>query len=572
MLSQQPASRSHEAMSPLSSDKEDDYALMHSTTSPMIPLTDLCTHFPDLPSFVHHPDFDHFAYCWMEFQYHMAMSQHAACRPGVKVWLVSMSAQLLNLAARYPSSPSHVVKQEDHEASTFHIKSAYQRMVHRFGALHKLLEVIDHRNTVANQSPQEIVLPIYNILLKHKLNQQIHHTPTPSPSPPPQHESFSITSSSQSSSSSSGMSTPITSLSLLSLSSPEPATTATTITTTSFRSASCMEVMPYLNDSCASSPHIHPMSLVLPPPSQFVHTPLGAATGYRPSSWSTPVTPYATDHTPAAMFWSCPTSPSYHHHRRPSLPDPSSLSLSSTSSSCTLKSIEQEEDDEAITPLLPVDYHHPTPPPPPPPIPNDEATQEDETSSEYREDEDDEDNDNDDDQDEDYCPPSSISTNNITVSPRSNKDDPSEVNKAPPPSKRIRRRRRRAFPSKKGHAMPILAFDSNTSTAKFGRRGRTATSYDQDTTHFLKSMFFNVYSRRDKLTKDQRRQVVERTGLKPRNVTYWFSNHKRRFQTELDVFRKLIVESNGRIQTYDDDVAWRREQGLPDDMGGDNDI
>lgn len=95
---------------------------------------------------------------------------------------------------------------------------------------------------------------------------------------------------------------------------------------------------------------------------------------------------------------------------------------------------------------------------------------------------------------------------------------------------------------------------------------RTATSYDAETTHYLKSVFFSIYSKRDKLTKDQRRQVQLHTGLKPRNITYWFSNHKRRFQTSLKVFKRTVGESNGKVKTYDDFLAWRREHNLPEEV------
>lgn len=95
---------------------------------------------------------------------------------------------------------------------------------------------------------------------------------------------------------------------------------------------------------------------------------------------------------------------------------------------------------------------------------------------------------------------------------------------------------------------------------------RTATSYDSKTTHYLKTVFFDIYSSRDKLTKEQRRQVQKDTGLKPRNITYWFSNHKRRFQTSLAVYKKVVKESHGKIQSYDDFLNWRRSQGLPDEV------
>ncbi|KAI7886040.1 hypothetical protein K492DRAFT_114434, partial [Lichtheimia hyalospora FSU 10163] len=95
---------------------------------------------------------------------------------------------------------------------------------------------------------------------------------------------------------------------------------------------------------------------------------------------------------------------------------------------------------------------------------------------------------------------------------------------------------------------------------------RTATSYDAETTHYLKSVFFSIYSKRDKLTKDQRRQVQLHTGLKPRNITYWFSNHKRRFQTSLKIFKRTVRESNGNVKTYDDFLEWRREHDLPEEV------
>ncbi|KAI8390349.1 hypothetical protein BD560DRAFT_6787 [Blakeslea trispora] len=106
-----------------------------------------------------------------------------------------------------------------------------------------------------------------------------------------------------------------------------------------------------------------------------------------------------------------------------------------------------------------------------------------------------------------------------------------------------------------------------SSERKYTRR--TATSYDAQTTHYLKNVFFSIYSSRDKLTKEQRRQVQKETGLKPRNITYWFSNHKRRFQASLAVFKRVVNQSDGRVKTYDDFLAWRRNHGLPEEVSED---
>ncbi|OBZ83966.1 hypothetical protein A0J61_07984 [Choanephora cucurbitarum] len=121
---------------------------------------------------------------------------------------------------------------------------------------------------------------------------------------------------------------------------------------------------------------------------------------------------------------------------------------------------------------------------------------------------------------------------------------------------------------KKRSNQPKASLTGRTRKERTERRytRRTATSYDAQTTHYLKTVFFSIYSSREKLTKEQRRQVQKETGLKPRNITYWFSNHKRRFQTSLAVFKRVVDQSGGQVKTYDDFLAWRRQHGLPEEV------
>ncbi|KAI8050118.1 hypothetical protein BDF21DRAFT_433060, partial [Thamnidium elegans] len=98
------------------------------------------------------------------------------------------------------------------------------------------------------------------------------------------------------------------------------------------------------------------------------------------------------------------------------------------------------------------------------------------------------------------------------------------------------------------------------------KKKRTTTSYDMQTSLYLKSVFFEVYSKQKKLTKEQRMQVQQRTGLPSRNITYWFSNHKRRFKDTLQVYRQAVEESHGAIENYKDFIRWRRSHALPDQV------
>ncbi|KAI9269963.1 hypothetical protein BY458DRAFT_572313 [Sporodiniella umbellata] len=93
------------------------------------------------------------------------------------------------------------------------------------------------------------------------------------------------------------------------------------------------------------------------------------------------------------------------------------------------------------------------------------------------------------------------------------------------------------------------------------RKKKKITAYNAEITTYLQSVFFDIYSKQSKLTKQQRREVQEKTGLPSRNITYWFSNHKRRFQISLNQFKKKHTDSS---LTYLDFIKWRRKQSLPD--------
>jgi hypothetical protein len=69
------------------------------------------------------------------------------------------------------------------------------------------------------------------------------------------------------------------------------------------------------------------------------------------------------------------------------------------------------------------------------------------------------------------------------------------------------------------------------------------SKYNPQTLHHLETMFFEVYSCRDKLSKSERALIQRQTGLPPRSITYWFANHKRRYQKELQKYRRSMATS-----------------------------
>ncbi|GAN10431.1 hypothetical protein MAM1_0354d09972 [Mucor ambiguus] len=110
-------------------------------------------------------------------------------------------------------------------------------------------------------------------------------------------------------------------------------------------------------------------------------------------------------------------------------------------------------------------------------------------------------------------------------------------------------------------ATPEILKSKSTKKTPMAKSKRTTTSYDAETTAYLKRAFFNYYSKQCKLTREQREAVIRETGLHSRKITYWFSNHKRRLGTELAIYRKLTREH--KIKDYDAFVQWRQDQKLP---------
>ena len=82
------------------------------------------------------------------------------------------------------------------------------------------------------------------------------------------------------------------------------------------------------------------------------------------------------------------------------------------------------------------------------------------------------------------------------------------------------------------------------------------TKYSSQTLRFLETMFYEVYSCRSKLSKQERYLIQRQTGLPPRSITYWFANHKRRYQRELLKYRRSGAKSYAEYL----DKAYSKEQ------------
>ncbi|KAI9492686.1 hypothetical protein BDB00DRAFT_826762 [Zychaea mexicana] len=80
------------------------------------------------------------------------------------------------------------------------------------------------------------------------------------------------------------------------------------------------------------------------------------------------------------------------------------------------------------------------------------------------------------------------------------------------------------------------------------RRGRQP--YADNVSYQLTVLFFESYGSRDrKPTKEERRAIINKTGISSRQLTYWLSNHKRRYETQLEEYKRLTQA--GLIDSYD---------------------
>ncbi|KAI8377401.1 uncharacterized protein BYT42DRAFT_570223 [Radiomyces spectabilis] len=139
-------------------------------------------------------------------------------------------------------------------------------------------------------------------------------------------------------------------------------------------------------------------------------------------------------------------------------------------------------------------------------------------------------------------------------------DDDDSVSASSSYSIGIKRRLRQQSPGRRGSK--ASGFSEYIKTPSPAVK-QTATSYDPATTQYLKSIFFTEYSRRPKLTKAQRQEIQKHTKLSSRKITYWFSNHKRRFQGALKVFKSLVDDTTNNVKTYEEFLQWRRDRNLP---------
>ncbi|KAI8141906.1 hypothetical protein BJV82DRAFT_670412 [Fennellomyces sp. T-0311] len=91
---------------------------------------------------------------------------------------------------------------------------------------------------------------------------------------------------------------------------------------------------------------------------------------------------------------------------------------------------------------------------------------------------------------------------------------------------------------------------------------RSKTSYDPKTSYLLNTLFFESFGNERKPTKLERRKVQHKTGISSRHLTYWLSNHKRRFRPELMAYQRL--QRSGRIKSYDEFMDYCKNCHVPE--------
>ncbi|CAO3647926.1 unnamed protein product [Mucor hiemalis] len=481
-------------------------------------LLDMLKHFPDLPSFLDSEHFPTFANIWFEFRKITALAKHPENRLSVQRWLESTALQIHYTMITIVKSNSESTDPESQPRRMF---SAFRRLKDRIEITHQVFSIIENGRVYLNQSPSEAIAPLLESAIKIRKDVDfLLNSPSSVIPVIEQNDVITLKDASQ---------VTMTELSNSVMNTYNLMPYTYNSSTTVVENVQHQQTSSHLDNNCLSMKNELSTNQSKPPIFSHIQPSL-----IHFASSSLPVTPHIDNtNNLFTQFLSLPTSPTCAQEGilvdNTCAPCNSvhDLSLSPYQTNSPLNTLSHDGDSEYE--IDPMDVE----------IQNTKIRQET------------------DDEDDDY-----VASDNL--------EDEDWKEK---PVVTRRRSRRNTFVTTT--SVVARKGEQNVVTVKELRKPsgserhytrRTATSYDAQTTHYLKSVFFDIYSTRDKLTKEQRRQVEKDTGLKPRNITYWFSNHKRRFQNSLLVFKKVVKDSNGIVKTYDDFLEWRRLRGLPEEV------
>lgn len=594
-----------------------------------VSLISMVQHFPDLPAFICHDEFPVFSEIWVEFQRNTLLARDPIHRPQVQSWLQSAALQIhytMVTIVKTTTADTPI----DVESQPRRMFSAFRRLKDRIEIMFQVFEIIEKGRVLFGQSPSAAIAPLIDAAIKIKKDVSYFSSKYSQVIPVmdsntinlkrPQEvtmtelsnrvmDTYNLMPYNKSTTTAANNLIVCSAAATMENSSLLPSAAANsgvagyfdTPIVGSTNTTSIQPVVAYQDNGASSSTpaaiyiqnqqHSH-QNFIVPPSTTATqnepfHQPITVTTNeprvplysHIQPSWmhyasSVPVTPSAVaEHKHQQQYLSLPTSPTCTSSAGQEAYSPTATAVdnhyyntprnteSRMSPTMTVYHSQQEEDDTPNhSPLNTIsedssDYDHQE---------QKEVGDEDmeidieDIDKEEEEDMEDDDEDeyviSDDGQDEDYkeeksSRPSTRRGSRSTTVSRSNLNNNSG-------QRRVTQQQQTQTQQQRQQQLRIERHYTR----------RTATSYDAQTTHYLKSIFFDIYSSRDKLTKDQRRQVQKQTGLKPRNITYWFSNHKRRFQNSLLVFKKIVKESKGAVKTYDDFLNWRKERGLPEEV------
>jgi hypothetical protein len=565
---------------------DDDLEETTNPSSTTILFFEMMQDFPDLSSFVCHQDFNSFARIWLDYQRNIHLAQHLQHRSDVLAWLKAAALQLhFCLVTLVRSSP----KRNDEATSMF---SAFRRLKDRVEIMYSVINIVENGRKIG-QTPLEAIAPLVN--QADEIQRNVNYFNQEQNVIPMVNQDTNLvelrnSNQVQMSNLSKGL---ISTYNMMPYDNDQTASAVT-----SFDSIVCsIQAQSTANDNTIM-PIDHSNLTSFQPAEELSNFASGSSTPafYVPNNiyssisrlgFETPLSntscsstplqhPVLFSHiepswiySPQVNWYSLPVSPSTEHSTQKFLSSPGSPTCAQQDAGVAEEGQKEEATVGSIqAPCNTCDEElfsfSPT---------CDTLTTVSPINTFSHSEEEDEDDDGDDEQEqaEEYQTPSTQDEDYSQLSDMEDDDDewmePSTIKRqqyslatiATTTATATGRRNRKPGPNTKELRKRVAVTGAQ-------KTRRTATSYDAKTTHYLKSIFFDIYSTKDKLTKDQRRKVQQETGLKPRNITYWFSNHKRRFQHSLTVFKQTVQETQGKVKTYDDFLIYRRINGLPEEV------